>query len=176
MASALNCSVRGCPYPHHGNGWCHSHYNRLRQNPNADMTRLIGEPVVASCGTAMGWWRHYRNGETPCSPCQRAARPYWRAQKRRTLNIAPKARRVSDERVTIAACAVDVLETYWPDRLTFNVLTGRIRDVHPEWQEESVERVLQRDLRDSDAVEVSKDPFGRLTWQAREPSWAADVG
>jgi hypothetical protein len=101
VTEPTSCQERNCTDDHHARGWCKRHYDRIRRKSyeasQAEFGRwwdacedcgspplcggrwclpcfqLRATPKKASgCGTAAGWKRHRRRGETPCDECRRA--------------------------------------------------------------------------------------------------------
>lgn len=156
------CTVDECDRPHAARGYCSNHYKNWLKH---------GRPVVQrrrpKCGTVAGARRHHRNKTPLCSPCRRAWRDYQREYARQRRGF--KRRYKVEKAATIKVCALDVLETYWPDSLTTFRLVSRIREIHPEWQEENIRRVLTRDV----VPLVEHDTSGdENTFRAKSASWA----
>lgn len=129
-----------------------------------------GRPLNrARCGTYSGWMRHHKDGQTPCGPCWRAARPYWREQKRR-LHGYKRLRKV-EKPSTIGDAIVDLLETWYPDRLDTEILVARLLDIHPEWSAESIRRVMFRELKDRVVHHTPAHGDLQSSWQAANASW-----
>jgi hypothetical protein len=160
-----SCEADNCSAAPYARGFCPFHYQRFRRFGSTDAP----PPRVPRCGTRAGARRHRQLGSPVCAPCLRAERKYQREHKRRSRGGVTFPR-VLDERITITGCVVDILETFWPEWLTTDVLVARVLDRHPEWSAESVFRLLKRDVRaDSDYEPGERGRQGR--WRASAPSW-----
>lgn len=159
----VKCSVEVCEQPAKLRGWCRAHYERWRRNKPVDGPLGF---VRRKCGTYSGYTQHLHFKEEVCERCRQAARKKWKRDYER-------ARGHVAERVTIAECIEDVLETWWPDRFTTQLLIARVLDLHPEWTADGVNRVLHRDMKGRINHTPPKRPGTHepALWQARGPSW-----
>lgn len=159
------CEIEDCERAHAARGWCRKHYEQWRKTGDPLVRR---EPV--KCGTMRGARRHRNRGEDLCWPCRRAERRYHRERWRTRHNVSNP--RIVEEKVTVRECALDLLDTYWPDGLRTDVLIARILDIHPEWDEKNIRRVLVRDV--SPAVDLEL-VGGEAVYRSFGPTWEEAV-
>lgn len=81
-----------------------------------------------------------------------------------------KKPRIVEEHVSITASVLDLLETYYPEKLSTAIVIARLQDIHPEWSVESIRRILARGLKGK-AELFPGGPGTENYWRALGASW-----